>query len=217
MSSNAAPAAFSNVVPLQERRLDRTVLRTYQKTADIYEIVPNNNQLRMGPKTTKSCNGKLRLTAGCLSRFSSSRILTFQRSSALSPEIDAGQTRAFLSSKAKNNIGKYRLKLPTARLPRKTGLRVCIYIHRQRKEWDAKEKEMVAYRLVDMMGRASAVNIPGITVRELGNSSELRSDKHCKMHTSPECEPGSSGLGSGLLGMSSSSRWDIETPIDNRS
>ena len=26
-------------------------------------------------------------------------------------------------------------------------LRVWIYIHRQRKEWDAKEKEMVAYRL----------------------------------------------------------------------
>jgi hypothetical protein len=76
---------------------------------------------------------------------------------------------------------------------------------------------MVAYRLVDMMGRASAANIPGITVRELGNSSELRSGKHCTMHTSPEREPGSSGLGSGLLGMSSSSRWDIETPIDNRS
>ena len=35
-------------------------------------------------------------------------------------------------------------------------LRVWIYIHRQRKEWDAKEKEMVAYRLVDMMGRTSA-------------------------------------------------------------
>ena len=26
-------------------------------------------------------------------------------------------------------------------------LRVWIYIHRQRKEWDAREKEMVAYRL----------------------------------------------------------------------
>ncbi len=31
-------------------------------------------------------------------------------------------------------------------------LRVWIYIHRQRKEWDAKEKEMVAYRLVDLVG-----------------------------------------------------------------
>ncbi len=48
-----------------------------------------------------------------------------------------------------------------------------IYIHRQRKEWDAKEKEMVAYRLVDMMGRASAANILGITVRELDKLVEI--------------------------------------------
>jgi ParB family chromosome partitioning protein len=46
-------------------------------------------------------------------------------------------------------------------------LRVWIYIHRQRKEWDAKEKEMVAYGLVDIVGRASAANILGVTVREL--------------------------------------------------
>ena len=52
-------------------------------------------------------------------------------------------------------------------------LRVWIYIHRQRKEWDAKEKEMVAYRLVDIMGRASAANILGITVRELDKLVEI--------------------------------------------
>src|SRR5437870_7118630 len=46
-------------------------------------------------------------------------------------------------------------------------IRVWVYIHRQRKEWDAKEKEMVAYRLVDLLGRASAANILGITVRAL--------------------------------------------------
>ncbi len=46
-------------------------------------------------------------------------------------------------------------------------LRAWIYIHRQRKEWDAKEKEMVAYRLVDLVGRASAANILGVSVREL--------------------------------------------------
>jgi len=50
---------------------------------------------------------------------------------------------------------------------------VWIYIHRQRKEWDAKEKEMVAYRLVDLVGRASAANILGITVRELDKLVEV--------------------------------------------
>jgi ParB family chromosome partitioning protein len=52
-------------------------------------------------------------------------------------------------------------------------LRVWIYIHRQRKEWDAKEKEMVAYRLVGLVGRASAANILGITVRELDKLVEI--------------------------------------------
>jgi ParB family transcriptional regulator, chromosome partitioning protein len=52
-------------------------------------------------------------------------------------------------------------------------LRAWIYIHRQRKEWDAKEKEMVAYRLVDLVGRAGAANILGITVRELDKLVEI--------------------------------------------
>ncbi len=51
--------------------------------------------------------------------------------------------------------------------------RVWVYIHRQRKEWDAKEKEMVAYRLVSLAGRASAANILGITVRELDKLVEI--------------------------------------------
>src|SRR5256886_6254320 len=52
-------------------------------------------------------------------------------------------------------------------------LRVWIYIHRQRKEWDTKEKEMVAYSLVSIVGRASAANILGITVRELDELAEI--------------------------------------------
>ena len=40
----------NNVINLQERRLDRTVLRTYRTKADIGDIVPNEKQPRMGPK-----------------------------------------------------------------------------------------------------------------------------------------------------------------------
>ena len=42
--------AHSNPVELQERRLDRTILRTYHTTVDLYEVVPNPNQPRLGPK-----------------------------------------------------------------------------------------------------------------------------------------------------------------------
>ena len=65
------------------------------------------------------------------------------------------------------------LPVVTGALSDEERLRVWIYIHRQRKEWDAKEKEMVAYRLVDLMGRASAANILGITVRELDKLVEV--------------------------------------------
>ena len=58
-------------------------------------------------------------------------------------------------------------------------LRLWIYIHRQRKEWDAKEKKMVAYRLVDLVGRASTANILGITVRELDKLVEIVELSEC--------------------------------------
>src|SRR5437868_15116033 len=34
----------------QERRLGRTILRTYRDTRDLYDVVPNERQPRMGPK-----------------------------------------------------------------------------------------------------------------------------------------------------------------------
>jgi ParB family chromosome partitioning protein len=52
-------------------------------------------------------------------------------------------------------------------------LRVWVYIHRQRKEWDAKEKEMVAYQLIQLVGRASAANILGISFKELDRLVEV--------------------------------------------
>src|SRR5947207_16021758 len=34
----------------QERRLGRTILRTYRDSRDLYDVVPNDRQPRMGPK-----------------------------------------------------------------------------------------------------------------------------------------------------------------------
>src|SRR5690349_3910112 len=53
-----------NVVSLQERRLDRTVLRTYRTTADIDDVVPNNNQPRMGPKTDEELQRRIEANGG---------------------------------------------------------------------------------------------------------------------------------------------------------
>src|SRR5256886_2854472 len=73
----------------------------------------------------------------------------------------------------KEEYRRIRLEITDRTLTDEERLRVWIYIHRQRKEWDAKEKEMVAYALVAIVGRASAANILGVTVRELDKLVEV--------------------------------------------
>lgn len=157
----------NNVINLQERRLDRTVLRTYRTKADIDDIVPNEKQPRMGPKIDEELQRQIEANGGLFEpllvephpdlpgkfriidgdrRWTNSRVL-----------VDQG----------KEDYRQIPIEVTDRTLSEEDRLRVWIYIHRQRKEWDAKEKEMVAYRLVDMMGRSSAANILGITVREL--------------------------------------------------
>src|ERR1700738_1602630 len=50
MTEHATAENRPNVVGLQERRLDRTILRTYSTNVDLEEVVPNSNQPRSGPK-----------------------------------------------------------------------------------------------------------------------------------------------------------------------
>src|SRR3954453_10365184 len=54
----------SNVVVLQERRLDRTILRTYRTTMDIDEVVPNGNQPRTGPKEDEELQRQIEANQG---------------------------------------------------------------------------------------------------------------------------------------------------------
>src|SRR5690348_12773320 len=39
----------STAIQWQERRLGRTILRTYRDTRDLYDVVPNERQPRLGP------------------------------------------------------------------------------------------------------------------------------------------------------------------------
>jgi ParB family chromosome partitioning protein len=166
---NTAPIAVErdNVANLQERRLDRTVLRTYRTKTDIENIVPNEKQPRMGPKIDEELQRQIEANGGLFEP------LLVEPHPALPGKfriIDGD--RRWTNSRVLVDEGKdeYRnvlVEVTDRTLSEEERLRVWIYIHRQRKEWDAKEKEMVAYRLVDLMGRASAANILGITVREL--------------------------------------------------
>ncbi len=158
----------SGVRHWQERRLGRTILRTYRDVLDIEEIVPNDKQPRRGPKVDLELQRQIEANEGIFEPL------------LVEPHPDlSGKFRIIDGDRRWTNSGvlvevhkkeQYRAlpaEITDHTLSDEERLRVWIYIHRQRKEWDAKEKEMVAYSLVDMVGRASAANILGITVRDL--------------------------------------------------
>lgn len=151
----------------QERRLGRTILRTYRDTRDLYDVVPNDRQPRMGPKEDLELQRQIEANEGLFEpllvephpdRPDQYRIIDGER---------RWTNSMALVEEGKSQFSQVPVEITDRTLTDEERLRAWIYIHRQRKEWDAKEKEMVAYRLVELVGRASAANILGTTVREL--------------------------------------------------
>src|SRR5260370_17378519 len=48
----------------QERRLDRTLLRTYRDTVDLFDVFPNEKQPRMGPKVDPELQRQIEANEG---------------------------------------------------------------------------------------------------------------------------------------------------------
>src|ERR1700680_4743299 len=158
----------------QERRLGRTLLRTYRDTVDLYDVFPNEKQPRMGPKEDPELQRQIEANEGVFEPL----LLEPHPDDRNKFRIIDGDRR-WTNSKILVEVNKkeqYRTlpaEITDHTLTEEERLRVWIYIHRQRKEWDAREKEMVAYRLVELAGRASAANILGVTMRELDNLVEV--------------------------------------------
>ena len=65
MSSVASNRDHDNVVVnLQERRLDRTVLRTYRTKVDLDDVVPNDKQPRLGPRIDEELQRQIEANGG---------------------------------------------------------------------------------------------------------------------------------------------------------
>lgn len=159
---------------LHERRLGRTILHTYRDFVDLDDVLPNNKQPRMGPKEDPELERQIEANEGIFEPL------------LLEPHPDLpGKFRIIDGDRRwtnSKNLVEIQKKDRYRRLPAEITdrtltdderLRVWIYIHRQRREWDTKEKEMVACSLVNLVGRASAANILGITVRELDKLVEI--------------------------------------------
>jgi ParB family transcriptional regulator, chromosome partitioning protein len=154
--------------PWQERRLGRTILRTYRDTRDLYDVVPNPRQPRMGPKEDLELQRQIEANEGI---FEPLLVEPHPDLEGKLRIIDGDRrwtnSKVLVEVQKKDQYRHIPIEITDRTLTDDERLRVWIYIHRQRKEWDAKEKEMVAYGLVDIVGRASAANILGVTVREL--------------------------------------------------
>jgi ParB family transcriptional regulator, chromosome partitioning protein len=158
---------------LQERRLDRTILRTYRASVDLDDVLPNPSQPRRGPKEDDELQRQIEANEGLFEP-----LLVEPHPELQGKYLIIDGDRRWTNSKilVERGRGQYRripVEVTDRTLSEDERLRVWIYIHRQRKEWDAKEKEIVAYRLVELLGRASAANILGITVRELDKLVEI--------------------------------------------
>lgn len=158
----------------QERRLGRTILKTKRLKLDIDAILPNENQPRAGPKEDAELQRQIEANEGIFEPL----LLEPHPKLAGKYRIIDGDRR-WTNSKVLVEVHKkehYRAlpaEVTDRVLTEDERLRVWVYIHRQRREWDTKEKEMVAYRLVDIVGRASAASILGITVRLLDKLVEV--------------------------------------------
>jgi len=149
------------------------MLRTYRTKVDIDDIVPNDRQPRLGPKEDEELQRQIDDNEGLFEP-----LLVEPH-----PEIDGkfriidGERRwansRVLVEQGKSQYRQVPIEVTDRTLNDEERLRVWIYIHRQRKDWDTKEKEMVAYRLIELVGRASAANILGISFRELDKLVEV--------------------------------------------
>lgn len=161
-------AAATHSIQWQERRLGRTVLRTYRDTGDLYDVIPNERQPRMGPKEDLELQRQIEANEGI---FEPLLVEPHPDVAGKFRIIDGDRrwtnSKILVEQQRKDEFRRIPLEITDRTLTDDERLRVWIYIHRQRKEWDAKEKEMVAYGLVDIVGRASAANILGVTVREV--------------------------------------------------
>src|SRR6202158_4346009 len=158
----------------QERRLGRTVLRTYRDNVDLDDVVPHPNHPPMVPKVDPELQKKIEANEGIFEPLLLEPHPDIPNNVLI---IDGDRrwenSRILVEDQKKEEYRRLPVEVTDRTLTDEERLRVWIYIHRQRREWDAKEKEMVAYSLVDMVGRASAANILGITVREWDRLVEI--------------------------------------------
>jgi ParB family transcriptional regulator, chromosome partitioning protein len=157
-----------------ERRLERTILRTYRDDVDLYDVLPNDKQPRKGPKDDFELQRQIEANGSIFEPLLlEPHPVHREKFRIIDGDRRWTNSRVLVESQKKEQYRLLPAEITDHTLTDEERFRVWVYIHRQRKEWDAKEKEMVACQLVNLSGRASAASILGITVRELDKLVEV--------------------------------------------
>ncbi len=160
----------------QPRTFGRDTLETQRGTATLEEVRPNPNQPRQGPKEDQQLKSEILENGGIFEPLLVEpypeipdvyRIIDGERRYTNSEEIVKDLKAQAASDEEVNRFFRVPVEIINRTLTDEERFRVWVYIHRQRKEWTRREKEMVAYSLVTHMDRARAAAVLGISVREL--------------------------------------------------
>src|SRR5208282_241007 len=119
------------------------LLRTYRDTVDLYDVFPNDKQPRRGPKEDPELQRQIEANEGI---FEPLLVEPHPQHAGKLRIIDGDRrwtnSKILVEVDKKDQYRKVPVEITDHTLSDDERLRVWIYIHRQRKEWDAKEKEM---------------------------------------------------------------------------
>jgi ParB family chromosome partitioning protein len=160
-------------VIFQERRLGDTLLKVRQVDADLYDIFPNPEQPRTGPKDDPLLRKEIEENKGLFEPL----LVEPHPDGAGKFLIIDGERRwsnckVLVETEKKVEYKKIPVIVTDRQLIQDERLRIWVYIHRQRKEWSRREKEGVARRLVELTNRVTTSRILGVTVREVDKMVE---------------------------------------------
>jgi ParB family chromosome partitioning protein len=156
-----------NVLDFQERRLGRTVLRTYRTTVDVDQVEPNERQPRDDVRQDADFQVDIESNEGLAEPLLVEPHPQHERKFRI---IDGGRRWANTRELVRRGREQFRIvpvEVTDRTLTDDERLRVWVHIQRRQREWEAKEKEMVANALVEQVGVAGAASILELTVREI--------------------------------------------------
>lgn len=167
MRTATAEIKHRNIVDLQERRIGGLVLRTYRTQVDIDSVVPNERQ----PRDVRGGDANLQLDIEANQGLAEPLLVEPHPDLPLKYRIiDGGRRWASTSELVRKGRKQYRqvpVEVTDRTLSEDERLRVWVHIQKRQREWDTKEREMVAYQLVKQIGPAGAASILELSVKEI--------------------------------------------------